>query len=185
MKRTIPLALLTISAVLTLIGLFKVLDSFILPVLFGQPVTESLNPPLVIPNIDSVPSVLYAWSPYIAAGSWIFVAAVMWRGHIRKMWQMQGYDYEAFRVFTRMRGSKTRLKILQNLQIPKNRLQIATELDMHWESIDNHIEVLIRYGLIEEAITYGTAKYLVITEKGKQLVALLAHDPDLQGNINE
>lgn len=101
------------------------------------------------------------------------------------MWQMQGYDYEAFRVFTRMRGSKTRLKILQNLQIPKNRLQIATELDMHWESIDNHIEVLIRYGLIEEAIAYGTAKYLVITEKGKQLVALLANDPDLQGNMNE
>jgi len=185
LRRSILLGLLAVSAIFTLIGLVKVFDSFILPLLFGQPVTESLTSPLVIPNIDSVPSVLYAWSPYIAAGSWICFAAVMWRGHVRKMWQMQGYDYEAFRVFTRMRGSKTRLKILQNLQIPKNRLQIATELDMHWESIDNHIEVLIRYGLIEEAIAYGTAKYLVITEKGKQLVALLANDPDLQGNMNE
>lgn len=104
---------------------------------------------------------------------------------MRKIWQMQGYDYEAFRLFTRMRGSKTRLKILQNLQIPKNRLQIATELDMHWESIDNHIDVLIKYGLIEEAITYGTAKYLVITEKGRQLVTLLINDPDFQGSAND
>lgn len=183
--RRIVLALLTVSVALSLIGLAKVLDSFVFPTLFGLPVTESLTPSLSVPTLDSLPSVLYSWSPYFAAGSWIFFALAMWRGQVRRIWQTRGYDYEAFRVFTKMKGSKTRLKILQNLQIPKNRSQIATELDMHWESIDNHIEILIKYGLIEEAITYGTAKYLVITEKGKQLVTLLVNDPDFQGSANE
>lgn len=100
-------------------------------------------------------------------------AIAMWKGEIRKLWQIRGYDYDVFRVFTRMRGSNTRLRILRNLQTPRNRLQLARELEMHWESIDNHISVLIRYGLVNEAISYGTAKYLIITEKGKEMIGLV------------
>jgi DNA-binding MarR family transcriptional regulator len=174
LRRTAYLLLLTISASFTAVGLVRVFDSFVFPIIFQQPITQSISPPIAVPSDpSSLISIAYGWSPYAASAAWVAFAIAMWKGEIRKLWQIRGYDYDVFRVFTRMRGSNTRLRILRNLQTPRNRLQLARELEMHWESIDNHISVLIRYGLVNEAISYGTAKYLIITEKGKEMIGLV------------
>jgi DNA-binding transcriptional ArsR family regulator len=101
---------------------------------------------------------------------------MVWKGGVIKMWRAKGYDYETFRVFTKMRGSESRIRILRQLQGSKNRLQLAKELDMHWESISNHMDILSRYGMVEEVAFYGTTRYLRISAKGKQLLDLIAEE---------
>ena len=79
-----------------------------------------------VPNASSgghsaLPRVLvefYNNSPAFALVSWIFFAgAVIWRGRIRTIWGNRGFSYDAFRLFVRMKGSQTRLKILRGIAI--------------------------------------------------------------------
>jgi len=46
-------------------------------------------------------------------------------------------------------------------------------LDIDWKTIDNHIEILTRYGLVEEKMVVGTAKYSIVTEHGRRVLSLL------------
>lgn len=56
----------------------------------------------------------------------------------------------------------------------RNSLQLANELDIDWKTIDNHIEILTRYGLVEEKMVVGTAKYYyIVTEHGRRVLSLL------------
>ena len=41
------------------------------------------------------------------------------------------------------------------------------------KTIDNHIEILTRYGLVEEKMVVGTAKYYIVTEHGRRRVLSL------------
>jgi hypothetical protein len=133
------------------------------------------GPALPIETADeSAFASFYRLTPYIAPLAWaVFFALAMWKGAIRKLWTARGYDYEAFRIFAKMRGSDARVKILKSLQDPKSRMQLANELAMHWESVNDHVKILIKYELVRETGSIGTTKYLTISEKGKEIVALV------------
>jgi hypothetical protein len=119
-------------------------------------------------------SAIYGSSPYILPITWGAVAGTLiWRGRVRSAWSRQGYDYEMFRLVAKMRGGPTRVKLLNLIDTPKNKLQLAKELGVDWKTIDNHIATLTQNKLAEEKGIVGTARYYVITENGRRVLSLL------------
>ncbi len=117
---------------------------------------------------------IYDVSPYLMPICWgMIIGTVIWKGKIRSSWKLSGYDYDTFKMITKMRGSPMRIKLLDALTLPKNKLQLAKELNVDWKTIDNHVKVLKENNFIEEMTVVGTSTYYIITEKGKNLNKLL------------
>ena len=144
--------------------------------LMAPPVTDDqlVAPPQ--PNLASTfYSPVYESAQYILQITWGAVAGTLiWRGKVRSAWCKQGYDYDTFRLVARMRGSPVRVKLLNSVATAKNRLQLANELDLDWKTIDNHMEILTKSGLVEEKAIVGTTRYYVLTEHGRRILLLLA-----------
>jgi predicted transcriptional regulator len=97
----------------------------------------------------------------------------IWRGHTKTRWERLGYDKDAFQLMTRMKGAATRLRLLESLDTPMDRYQLANKLGLDWKSIDRQTEVLGRYGLIREQEAYGRVKMYSITENGRTMLSLV------------
>jgi predicted transcriptional regulator len=111
---------------------------------------------------------------YTATASWVgFAGALIWRGHIRSVWSKSHFSYDTFRLIVSMRGAQTRLKLLHNLNGPRNKLQLATALGIDWKAVDKHVQVLEKNGLIQPTTTSGTATFYEVTDKGKRLLEVL------------
>jgi predicted transcriptional regulator len=125
---------------------------------------------------DRVAASIYGSSPVILPLTWGAVAGTLiWRGKVRSAWSRQGYDYDTFKLLTKMRGSPMRIRLLNAINdSPKNKLQLAKELDVDWKTIDNHIEMLLQSRLVEERTVVGTARYYAITHDGAKVLSLLS-----------
>lgn len=136
---------------------------------------------------DVVTDSIYGSSHVVLPITWGAVAGTLiWRGKIRSQWRKQGYDYDTFRLVAKMRGSPTRVRLLNLiLSEQKNKLQMARELDVDWKTVDNHIEMLMQTGLVEEKVAVGTTKYYSITENGKKILLLLAENGVADGDYNK
>ncbi len=111
---------------------------------------------------------------YTAVASWVgFAGALIWRGHIRSVWSKSHFSYDTFRLIVSMRGAQTRLKLLHNLNGPRNKLQLATALGIDWKAVDKHVQVLEKNGLIQPTTTSGTTTFYEVTDKGKRLLEVL------------
>ena len=99
--------------------------------------------------------------------------AWIWRGTTRSRWESLGFDSGTFHLFTRMKGARTRLNLLCALSEPKDRLQLAQELDLDWGAVDYHVVVMSRHGLVDEDATYGRVKMYRVTPFGRSLLQLL------------
>jgi len=135
-------------------------------------------------------SPVYDASPYILPITWVAVAGTLiWRGKVRSQWCKQGYDYEMFRLLARMKGSPVRVALLTSVSnSARTRAQLAEDLHVDWKTINNHIDVLSKYSLVQEIGASGTSKYFAITEHGKRVLGLLmSHDgngtADITGNL--
>ena len=123
---------------------------------------------------DSAYLQLRQGSTYAAPLGWAgLVSMWIWRGHTRSKWERLGYDKDAFQLMTRMKGAATRLKLLESLDTPMDRYQLANRLGLDWKSIDRQTEVLGRYGLIREQEAYGRVKMYSITENGRTMLSLV------------
>ncbi len=106
--------------------------------------------------------------------SWtVFGGALIWRGHVRSVWGQSRFSYDTFRLLVKMRGARTRLKLMHSLDSPKNKLQLATSMGIDWKAVDKHVHVLEKNGLIHATSTSGTATFYEVTEKGKDLIQVL------------
>lgn len=127
----------------------------------------ALSPLRIAPTVQQ-------YSGLAALVSWtVFFGALIWRGHVRSVWGRSRFSYDTFRLLVRMRGAQTRLKLMHSLDEPKNKLQLATALGIDWKTVDKHVQVLEKNGLIAATSTSGTAVFYELTEKGKQLLELL------------
>jgi DNA-binding transcriptional ArsR family regulator len=72
-----------------------------------------------------------------------------------------------------MKGGVTRLSILKALSSPKDRLQLAKELDLDWKTVDRHIHVLNKYGFVRETSAYGSIVLYGLTKQGEILLKLI------------
>ena len=113
-------------------------------------------------------------STYVAPAGWVgLVSMWIWRGHTKSRWERLGYDKDAFQLMTKMKGAATRLRLLESLDSPMDRYQLANRLGLDWKSIDRQTEVLGRYGLIREQEAYGRVKMYSITENGRTMLKLV------------
>ena len=110
----------------------------------------------------------------IAPSSWVLVGGLwIWRGRMKSRWEALGFDSEVFELFVRMRGGKTRVKLLNSLLIPKDRFQLAQELGLDWKAVDRHVVMLNKFGFIHEQTAYGRVRIYELTSVGKLLLQLL------------
>ena len=125
-----------------------------------------------------MPDPLRDLSPVILPITWgAVVGALIWRGKVRSQWRRQGYDYDTFKLVARMRGSATRIELLNAIiDMPKNKLQLAKELGVDWKTIDNHIEMLLKNGLVAERMSIGTSRYYGATKDASKILSLLSSD---------
>jgi DNA-binding transcriptional ArsR family regulator len=110
----------------------------------------------------------------LAPTSWLVIGAVwIWRGRVRSRWEGLGFDSEVFRLFMKMKGGKTRLRVLSALSKPKDRYQLAQELGVDWRAVDQHIVTLSRHGLVSNDVAYGKVRMYQLTSSGKLMLQLL------------
>ncbi len=101
------------------------------------------------------------------------------KGYVRRVWSRNYFDYDVFRLVVRMRGASTRQRILRQLFQPMNRYQLARELGIDWKSVDRHVDLLLRYGLIEDVEGSGERAYR-LSERGKRLLELLEEMAEIE-----
>jgi len=113
-------------------------------------------------------------SEFLAATSWIGLASsLIWRGYVRSVWSRSRFDHDMFKLLVRMKGGKTRVNLLESLEKPKNKLQLAKELKMDWKSVDRHIEILLKHHLITKSDAIGNVNYYSLTANGREILELL------------
>ena len=147
---------------------------------FADGTSYSAEAPLTLTLTDAniAPDPLQTSAPVILPITWGAVAGtLMWRGKTRSQWRRQWYDYDMFRLVATMRGSATRVELLNAvIDVPKNKLQLANELDVDWKTVDNHVKVLLKNGLVEERMAIGTSRYYGATRNANRVLSLLSSD---------
>ena len=96
----------------------------------------------------------------------------VWRGRVRARYSEMGFGSDVFELFMKMKGGATRIKVLNTLSTPKDRLQLAQELGIDWKAIDRHVQILNKYGFVSEQAAYGTVRLYQVTPMGKMLLDL-------------
>ena len=81
-----------------------------------------------------------------------------------------GFGSDVFELFMKMKGGATRIKVLNVLNTPKDRLQLAQELGVDWKTVDRHVQILNKYGFVREKSAYGTVRLYEVTPIGKMLL---------------
>jgi hypothetical protein len=110
----------------------------------------------------------------LAPSSWVAVGGMwIWRGRMRSKWTDLGFDSDVFTLFVRMKGAKTRIRLLDALSVPKDRLQLAEELGLDWKSVDRHVAVMKKYGFLDDKVAYGRVRMYQLTPVGLSLLKLL------------
>jgi len=119
-------------------------------------------------------------SLFLAPVSWILLGgAWIWRGRVRSRYTEMGFGSDVFELFMKMKGGATRIKVLNTLSTPKDRLQLAEELGVDWKTVDRHVQILNRYGFVREQAAYGTVRLYEVTPIGRMLLNLF---DDLERN---
>jgi predicted transcriptional regulator len=127
-----------------------------------------------LPSFGSTSEVYVDHSYQFAVGGWLFViGALIWRGRVRNSWEKRGFERAVFELFVQKRGSTTRMSMLKALSEPKDRLQLAKELDCDWNVADRQIRILLEHGLVREEKAYGNVRFYQLTATGRNLLELI------------
>jgi len=163
------LLILTVSAIINT-------SLLVLSVIGVSPGTTSngTSNPTTNPIVSNAFFYLEARSPVLAPASWIAVIGVLvWRGRIRSKWDSSRLSQDVFRLMVRMKGSQSRLSLLKELATPRDRLQLARNISLDWKTVDYHIRILLKHGLIHEYSAYANVQLYELTDIGKVLLKVL------------
>lgn len=72
-----------------------------------------------------------------------------------------------------MRGGGSRITLLENMETPKNRLELSELTGIDWREVDREVSILEKYGLVKIYAQTGTVKMYQVTEQGKLLMNLV------------
>ena len=109
----------------------------------------------------------------VAPLAWVVLGGMwVWRGRVRSRYTEMGFGSDVFELFMKMKGGATRIKVLNTLSTPKDRLQLAEELGVDWKTVDRHVQILNRYGFVRETAAFGTVRLYEVTPMGKMLLNL-------------
>lgn len=136
---------------------------------FSGSLTSVATPRSTLQTILSTSPILspVGWASVGVVGAWI------WRGRTKSRWKKLGFDSAVFDLFMKMKGAQTRLHLLDALSLPKDRLQLAQELEIDWKAVDYQITLLSKYGLVHEEQAFGKVRMYRLTTLGETLLKLL------------
>ncbi|MGA2876160.1 MAG: winged helix-turn-helix domain-containing protein [Nitrososphaerales archaeon] len=172
----------TFNVVLVFFLIFAISMSSIALIQDVTPSPSHTGPPVVGPPPKKTPQTvpvlilgtISSNSLPLSLGSWVCVGGfLVWRGRIRSTWANLGFDQDVFKLFVRMKGASTRLRLLQSLSHPKDRAQLSDELGIDWKAVDRHVQILAKYGFVKEKETQGTARFYELTPSGNVLLKLI------------
>jgi predicted transcriptional regulator len=179
-----------LNIAITILFVFAVLMSSIAMVHVFTPKTGGgSTPPPQGPTGEKIPptlpeviaSAFTENSVALSVAGWICIAGLLvWRGGTRSIWNKLGFDQDVFRLFVKMRGASTRLRLLQGLSNPKDRAQLSEDLGIDWKAVDRHVRILEKYGFVEEKSTEGTAKFYQLTPSGDILLKLIEEKEEVK-----
>jgi hypothetical protein len=122
---------------------------------------------------ESLLKQVQATSIFLAPVTWVLIGGMwVWRGRVRARYSEMGFGSDVFELFMKMKGGATRIKVLNMLTTPKDRLQLAQEMGVDWKTVDRHVEILNKYGFVSEHAAYGTVRLYEVTPLGRMLLNL-------------
>ena len=126
--RTIALCLLvafaSVHTLLAIIGTFT-------------PSTSSLGSTMGVSGLHTRTNPVFGYSIPLAAGGWVAVCLVLFQGRmaggfrrsrVKSLFASRGFGPDVFDLMITMRGGGSRITLLENMETPKNRLELS-ELD--------------------------------------------------------
>jgi len=85
-----------------------------------------------------------------------------------------GFDKSVYDLMVKMRGSGSRLSILQSLvQSPHHRNELSEMTGIDWKEVDRQIGLLWQHGFVSVDAQAGPVKMYKLTEQGRSLVKLM------------
>ncbi len=91
---------------------------------------------------------------------------------LRKKMSREGYDKSVYRIFS-ARGGASRLAILQSLDSPKLRGEIARMTGSDWKEVDRNVKILELANLVKIHYSHGSVLVYTLTENGKRLLYIM------------
>jgi DNA-binding transcriptional ArsR family regulator len=125
---------------------------------------------------------VFVYSIPLAAAGWVAVGAVLFQGRItggvrrsqvKSLFASRGFPPDVFDLMVTMRGGVSRITLLENMETPKNRLELSELTGIDWREVDREVSILEKYGLIKIYAQSGTVKMYQVTEQGKVLRSLV------------
>ena len=124
---------------------------------------------------------LFAYSIPLAGTGWVAIGLVLFQGriggrrsHVKSMFEKLGFESEVYDLMIGMRGSGSRLSLLQNMESPRHRLELSELTGIDWKEVDRQISILEKYGLVKVYAQSGTVILYQATEHGKLLLNMVA-----------
>jgi DNA-binding transcriptional ArsR family regulator len=125
---------------------------------------------------------VFGYSIPLAAAGWVAVGVVLFQGRmaggfrrsrVKSLFASRGFGPDVYDLMITMRGGGSRVTLLENMETPKNRLELSELTGIDWREVDREISILERYGLVKIYAQSGTVKMYQITEQGKLLRSLV------------
>lgn len=122
---------------------------------------------------------ILSYSTQFSVGGWSALALIIVQGkisgksRIKGAFLNRGLGSDVYELMVGMRGGTSRLALLQSLETPRHRQELAEITGIDWKEVDRETTILEKYGLVKMYAQSGSVKLYQTTEQGQLLVKLL------------
>ncbi len=170
-KSTTILLLIILSGTSTLYGFYLILN-------FHQVVIGGSNTPSMIPvAVNEEPYFLVPFA--IGIMGWLTTIYEVFSldrikitGSLRRRMLNEGFDRSVYRILLG-RGGDRRIAIMQALNTPKIRNEIANITNTDWKEVDRNVRILESLNLVKIQFSHGSLSVYDLTESGKELMSII------------
>lgn len=178
MKRKVIaiLLLIALSGACTIYGLFLVL-TFHYEVVNGTAITSRASAMAIGRQFFLIPLSIGVIGWLTAAYEVLTFKRGEITGSLRRRMSREGFDRDLYRIFSG-RGGARRLAILQVLDTPKLRNEIAKITGTDWKEVERNVKILESVNLVRIQFSHGSLSVYRLTESGRELMYIIQSQKD-------
>lgn len=124
-------------------------------------------------SLQIAASLLWIGSVPLATFSWIVLGVTFFRKGVSQRWRELGFDKDVFELMVKTRGAWSRLNLLNHLNEPRHRAELAALTGLDWREVDREVELLEHFGLIRLHAHAGAVKIYTLSEQGRVVLELV------------
>ncbi len=117
-----------------------------------------------------------------SASGWFVIGVSYYRNGVGSRWRRLGFDKDVFDLMVKTRGRWSRLKLLNYLETPKHRGELAELSGLSWKEVDRQLGLLTKYDLVFLHAESGSMKIFKLSEQGKTILKLIR---ELEPNVSQ